>query len=336
MKIKLTSALLFCILFNFVYTQPVKNSDTLRIGFWNVENLFDLEDDPDKNDEEFTPNGKKHVTQEILDLKLNQLTKALRDLNVDILGLCEVENRVVMELLNKRYAEKDYEIIHYESPDRRGIDVGLFFDPSRFRVILSKPISVQLGEGRVTRDILYVMGEFEDITLHLFVNHWPSHWGGTEATIPLRKIAAKTLRREVDLILDEDPEAEILIMGDLNDNPWDPSVKTHLGSTLEEDSVFVEGKYLWNLMAPFVGKSNGGTYKYRGKDKIIDHIIISPGLNDSKGLSVLSQSIQILDTPEYRQQEGNYTGYPFRFWAGNKLLGGYSDHLAIKVAIIKK
>ncbi len=305
---------------------------TLTVSFWNVENLFDLEDDPNKRDDEFTPTGQKHVTQEILDLKLNHLVEMLTDLNADILGLAEVENSAVLEMLDLRYQKRDYRIVHYESRDVRGIDVAMLYDPHRFTLVSSSPISVDLGGGRPTRDILHVLGKFRGVELHLFVNHWPSHWGGTEATNPLRALAAATLRNKIDAILKNDRDAEIVIMGDLNDQPTAPSVAQHLGSSVSLQDVRARRGMLWNLMGPFVDEVNGGSYKYGGKDLVYDQIIVSPGLADTLGLFALPESIHIPGDPKYRQR-GEYEGYPFRFWTGNRLLGGYSDHLPVSVSI---
>ena len=155
-----------------VFTEP------LSIGFWNVENLFDLEDDPDKNDDEFALGGRKNVDQEIYDLKIKNSSEVLSDLNVDILGLCEVENYKVLNDLNDSYKERDYEIIHYDSPDSRGIDNALFYDKNRFSIISSRAIENKLKNCGTTRDILYVLGEYNDARLHIFVNHWPSNYGG--------------------------------------------------------------------------------------------------------------------------------------------------------------
>lgn len=320
------------IFLSFACRAASPNDMPLTLSFWNVENLFDLEDDPDKRDEEFTPAGEKHVTQEILDLKLNHLAEMLTDLNADILGLAEVENGAVLEMLNHSYHERDYSIVHYESPDVRGIDVALLYDSRRFTVISSSPIPVDLGDGRPTRDILYVVGRFSGVELHLFVNHWPSHWGGKEATDPLRTVAAVTLRKEIDAVMKKNSVAEIVIMGDLNDQPSAPSVSRHLGSSFSLEYVEESRGMLLNLMEPFVGRADGGSYKYGGKDLVYDQIIVSPGLVDSIGLSVLPRSVHIPDDPKYRQQ-GEYEGYPFRFWVGDRLLGGYSDHLPVSVTI---
>ncbi|MFQ6673261.1 MAG: endonuclease/exonuclease/phosphatase family protein [Fidelibacterota bacterium] len=305
----------------------------LTVGFWNVENLFDLEDDPIKDDDEFTPMGRKHVTGDILATKLENLSEVLTKMDADVLGLAEVENRRVAEMLDERCTRRDYTVIEYESPDFRGIDVAFLYDAARFRVLSSEPVPVDLGEARPTRDILHVRGEFAGETLHIFVNHWPSHWDGTEQTNPFRAKAARTLRSQIDAILKDDPAAEIVVLGDLNDQPTAPSVATHLGCTLSRDSVSVGRPTLWNLMAPFLDRVNQGTYKYRGNDLVYDQIIVSPGLTDSKGLTVLPRSLEIFDGPKYRQQEGMFRGYPFRFWAGDSLLGGYSDHLPVMVSI---
>ena len=294
---------------------------SLRVGFWNVENLFDLEDDPTTRDEEFALGGRKNVTQEIYDLKLKNCSYVLADLNADVLGLCEVENYFVLDELNDAFTGRDYKIIHYDSPDSRGIDNALLYDPNVFNVISSTPIQNTLPDGNLTRDILYVKGEYAGYTLHIFVNHWPSNYGGKEKAIPKRRSTARLLANEVAKLLSEDPDADILLMGDFNEDPTDDNV--HILKSVNMTS----------MMASMMGQRKVGTYVYKGVDYFMDQIIISEGLNDDKGL--IAGKAQILDKPFYRQQEGNYAHYPFRFWAGNKLLGGYSDHLAVYVKILK-
>lgn len=310
-----------------------RQAPPLSVGFWNVENLFDLEDDPVKQDDEFTPQGRKKVTREVLDLKLKNLAHVLSLMDVDVLGLAEVENRQVLEMLNRQYTGRDYRVVHHESPDVRGIDVALLYDPRRFHLAESRAIPVDLGEARPTRDILYVRGETSGLELHIYVNHWPSHWDGTEQTNPLRAIAATTLRREVDRILETDPKADILLLGDFNDQPDAPSVTTHLGCSLMQDSISVGKSLLCNLMGPFLDQPGRGTLMWQGTELVYDQIIASPGMLDSTGLILLPGSLQIVDRPELRQEEGPFTGYPFRFWAGDSLLGGYSDHLPVMVSL---
>ena len=315
-KIKYKSLIIFGFL-SLLYSE-----EPLTVGFWNVENLFDLENNPNKNDDEFSIGGRKNVDQEIYDLKLKHCSEVLTDLNVDVLGLCEVENLVVLNDLNIAYPGRDYRIIHYESPDNRGIDNALLYDPDRFSIISSKPILNKLKNGGNTRDILYVEGKYQDRKLHLFVNHWPSNYGGREKSIPKRKSTAELIIKEIEMLQKSDEFAEIILLGDFNENPDEQNIK------------LLEKIGLTSLMKPMIGKSNIGTYVYRGKDYLYDQIIVNDQLQDDKNLVVLNDSVYILDLPKYRQQEGNYKHYPFRFWAGNRLLGGYSDHLAVKVKIV--
>ena len=315
-KIKYKSLIIFGFL-SLLYSE-----EPLTVGFWNVENLFDLENNPNKNDDEFSIGGRKNVDQEIYDLKLKQCSEVLSDLNVDVLGLCEVENLVVLNDLNIAYLGRDYRIIHYESPDNRGIDNALLYDPDRFSIISSKPILNKLKNGGNTRDILYVEGNYQGRRLHLFVNHWPSNYGGREKSIPKRKSTAELIIKEIEMLQKSDEFAEIILLGDFNENPDEQNIK------------LLEKIGLTSLMKPMIGKSNIGTYVYRGKDYLYDQIIVNDQLQDDKNLVVVNDSVYILDLPKYRQQEGNYKHYPFRFWAGNRLLGGYSDHLAVKVKII--
>ena len=299
----------------------MSSQEYLSIAFWNIENLFDLVDDPNKNDDEFSIGGRKNVTSEIYDLKIKHSAEVLLDLNADILGLCEVENLSVLQDLNRSFAKRDYDIIHYDSPDERGIDNVLLYDKSRFKVLNSRPIRNSLNNKDKTRDILYVLGQFQSDTLHIFVNHWPSNYGGVEQSIPKRAATANLIKNEIKKIQSKNSYAEIVLLGDFNEDPDDANVKS-----LEEVG-------LKSLMKSMIGKPKVGTYVYRGKDYFYDQIIINDGLNDNKNLAVVKNSVYILDLPKYRQQEGKYKHYPFRFWAGSRLLGGYSDHLAVKFLI---
>ena len=312
------------LLLYFTLSCFVSGSDLLSIGFWNVENLFDLENDPSKRDDEFAIGGKKNVTSDIYELKIKRSVEVLTDLNVDILGLCEVENISVLSDLNNSYKGRDYKIIHFDSPDERGIDNALLYDQNKFSILASKPIENKLGGNDKTRDILYVKGAFLDVTLHIFVNHWPSNYGGKERAIPKRKATAELLMKQIKTIQKNDKLAEIILIGDFNEDPIDDNVK------ILEKLGFI------NQMSPMMGDRNKGTYVYRGKDYFYDQIIISEGLNTNQGLHFLKDSVFILDKPKYRQQDGKYKHYPFRFWAGNNLLGGYSDHLATKIVLRKK
>ena len=314
---------IYSLLIILALLSTLKSEESLSVGFWNAENLFDLEDDPNKNDNEFAIGGKKNVDQEIYDLKIKNCSEVLLDLDVDVLGLCEVENVQVLNDLNIAYRERDYSIVHYDSPDKRGIDNAFMYDSEHFSVLSSRAIPNKLKNGSSTRDILHVIGEYEKETLHIFINHWPSNYGGKEKAIPKRTSTAQLIIREIDLLRKRDKFSEIILLGDFNENPDDENIK------------LLETVNLSSLMMPMLGKPKIGTYVYRGKDYFYDQIIVNDELLDNENLSIVSGSVYILDHPKYRQQEGNYSHYPFRFWAGNRLLGGYSDHLAIRVEIIK-
>ncbi len=298
------------------------SGQSVRLGFWNVENLFDLENDPTTNDDEFALGGKKNVTKEIYNLKLKNCAEVLTDINADILGLCEVENYFVLDELNRVYVDRDYNIIHYDSPDGRGIDNALLYDPDEFTVLKSRAIGNTLKDGHPTRDILYVLGNYKGKELHIFVNHWPSNYGGKEQAIPKRRTTARLLVNEIANILSDNSNAEIVLLGDFNEDPTDENVQ------------ILKSVNMINLMEPMMGTPQVGTYVWKGEDHFLDQIIISTALKDGEGLDAGNGSI--LDKPKYRQQDGDYAHYPFRFWAGNRLLGGYSDHLPVYVEIIIK
>ena len=322
MKLYINIFIIFILTFFLFNCGEEVNQSHLSVGFWNTENLFDLIDDPEKRDEEFAAGGKKNVTKEIYELKVKNCSEVLRDLNVDVLGLCEVENKAVLNDLNNAYKEKNYKIIHYDSPDERGIDNALLYDPKKFELISSKPIVNNLKGKNKTREILYVKGKFNDNTLHIFVNHWPSNYGGREKSIPKRNSTAKLLINEIKKIKKAESQTNIILLGDFNEDPDDENV------------ALLNSVGLTSLMLDMIGKKDVGTYRYRGMNYLYDQIIVSEEIIDQKGITIADSSVYILDLPKYRQQEGKYNMYPFRFWAGDRLLGGYSDHLAIKVDLV--
>ena len=323
-KFKKATLIVTWLTLSMVYVSCSQDREPLVVAYWNVENLFDTVDDPETNDEEFSLGGRKNVTQEIYDLKIKHTAEVLADLDADIIGLSEVEHSWVLEDVNQAYLDRDYEIIEYESPDERGIDNALMYDPKRFKVIASRPITNTLPSGDKTRDILYVKGEYAGETLHLFVNHWPSNYGGRKKAIPKRAATAQLVVKQVSAILQSNAAAEIILLGDFNEEPNEMNVQS------------LKAVGLSSLMEPMLGHPKIGTYVYRGEDLFPDQIIIHESMRDEEGLAIVPASASILDLPKYRQQEGKYAHYPFRFWAGNNLLGGYSDHLAVWVEIRKK
>ncbi len=301
------------------------------MAFWNVENLFDTVDDPRTNDDEFTPTGKSEWTQARLETKYQHLAQVINSMNAgkgpDVLGLAEVENRAVITALVKGHLKRKYKIIQQDSPDERGIDCVLLYDPAVITLKRDRFIPVQLPDNDKTRDI--VEGQFvvAGKSFYVFINHWPSRWGGTEATDPLRRIAAATLRSQIDILQKADPAVDILIMGDLNDHPGDPSVLQVLAAKPNPDKLLY-GELL-NTIWPLNQDPRAGTYMYRGQWSVIDQVIVSRGLLDNRNFTWVKGSTGRFLKSYMLQQSGKYAGYPNRTYAGGNYLGGYSDHLPV-------
>ncbi len=304
------------------------------VAFWNVENLFDLQDDPFRNDDDFTDSGRYAWTQERLDLKYDRLSQVMNDINgrrgADIMGLCEVENLPVLEPLLATYLDRPYAVVHKDSPDERGIDCALLYDKTRFVLVHAKFHPVLLPGDDHTRDILEAelsLGTQPNKRLFVFVNHWPSRWGGRVQTDPKRRMAAEVLRQRVDEILTKWPKADIVIMGDLNDHPDDASVHDVLLARAPE-SESLPGMLInttWDIHLD----PQTGTYMYRGDWGVLDQMIISQGMLDEKRFHWVEGSTTVFKPGYLRQKDGEYQGWPWRMYAGGNYLGGYSDHLPV-------
>lgn len=311
-------------------TADLQPEAAFTVMFYNVENLFDLEDDPDKADEEFTPLGEKRWDEQRYQTKLNHLSKVISSTGAelpDVIGLCEVENRKVLEDLANtgKLKGKAYQIIHRESPDGRGIDVALLYNPDRIALREAGVIETFLpvGDRPNTRLILHASGKVNDRNVHFFVNHWPSRWGGKEASEPKRLAVAENLRSYLDEVIENDPDAEIVLMGDFNDHPDDRSLTDALGAGPVGSS-----SELLNLMYD-MHKKGLGSYNYRGEWGALDQFIVSSTLLDGSALDVKPESAQFIrhDWMMYVNDEG--MAYPSRTYGGTNYYGGYSDHLPI-------
>ncbi len=305
------------------------------VVFYNVENLFDTINDPLKQDDEFTPSGKYAWSGERYKHKLSQLSKVIANSGDELpllVGLAEVENRAVLEdlIAQPELKSGQYEIIHFESLDERGIDVALMYRSKLFKPEHIETLFVQLGVGkRPTRDILYVSGKLKSgPLLHVFVNHWPSRYGGQEQSEPNRIAASRVLRTAVDAVVSNDSNASILIMGDFNDYPDNLSLYQELSAKGQEDSGL-----LVNLMH---GKEEllRGSYNYRGEWGFLDQIIVSRAMYEGGAIMTKPESAEpyfidgmLYTDPKYGDIK------PARSFAGSDYLGGFSDHLPIRVAI---
>ncbi len=316
------------------------------IGFYNVENLFDTKDHPETNDSDFTPSGLNQWTSERYRSKLGKLSEVIGKMGMEyspdgiaILGVAEVENRAVLEDLVKHPGLKprNYQIVHFDSPDPRGIDVALLYQPKYFEVTHAHTIPLgaysEEGEVRGTRDILYVSGRFDGEPIHLLVNHWPSRRGGEKATQPLRNAAAMLCKEVIDSLQKLDPKAKILVMGDLNDDPVSPSVKEVLKGRREIAEVSAGD--MFNPMYQFF-KKGIGTLAYRDAWSLFDQIVITEGFARPQEKGYYYYQARIFNPPFMSQSSGPFKGYPLRTFAGNEFLDGYSDHFPVYIYIVKK
>lgn len=332
------SAVLLSVIFGFVACneEPAGSYDTKRsitVMFYNVENLFDIINNQGERDIEFTPGSEKKWDSERYQKKLDDISKVISSVNTielpEIIGLCEIENRSVLDDLVKTTVLHDgnYEIAHFESPDYRGIDCALLFRPDEFRVVSKSSVHVSFPDDPEysTRDILYVKGKtLNNEEFHIFVNHWPSRIGGLEETEIKRVVVAGILKSKADSVIQQNPEANILIMGDMNDEPSNKSLSEVLGAKNPEtgDAPMV------NLMFPqHVEKK--GSYNYRGNWNMLDNIVISGSLLDNTGFRCTERKGYVFSEPWMEYKAENGTVSPNRTYGGPNYYGGVSDHFPV-------
>ncbi len=307
---------LFIIPIILLLSLPLLGQRAERIAFYNVENLFDTIDGPN-NDEEFLPAGKKQWNSLRYFEKIEHVNKVFCELNKPmIMGLCEVENVSVMnEIIKNGKSMKEYQTIHYDSQDARGIDVGMIYNSKKLKLLEDGFIRYVLpGQTKATsRDIVWAKFSYKKESFYVMVNHWPSRRGGTEKSEPKRVKAANSARKFIDSLLSINQNTKIILMGDLNDYPSNKSVQ-----------LIME-----KLYPKITSTSNkfGGTHNYRGEWSILDHICISKGWNEGP-LFAHEEDGTIL-TLEYLLSTYKGNVVPFRTYGGAKYLGGYSDHLPV-------
>ncbi len=309
-----------------------------QIAFYNVENLFDTIDDPKTEDSEFLPASKAQWTGDRYEVKLENLCKVILDIGngkgPDVLGLCEVENDKVLTDLTAMLATKKqiYRVVHFESADPRGIDVALLYKPEKLTVLSSHFIRFDLPntEWKRTRDILYVKGELPNKeVVHLYVNHFPSRREGTAESSYKRQFAASQLRKSVDSVLNTNANANIVIMGDFNDEPTDSSMSISLGAKGNTEQAAKSGLYNCMTVLKALGQ---GSHNYKKEWSMLDQVIVSRVMIAGKSkVSYVSESATIYKEEWMLEQEERYKGQPYRTYAGSKYLGGYSDHLPVYI-----
>lgn len=309
----------------------------MAVAFYNLENLFDTEDDPNKDDQEFLPSSAQQWTPDRYKQKLTNLASVIQKLGdadgPELLGVCEIENRKVLEDLAAQPALKDrnYQVIHFEGPDERSIDVALLYKNGVFRVLEQKAIPVILPDAKdKTRDLLQVKGTLAGDTLTIFVNHWPSKRGGADESDPKRQAVASLVRRLVDTELIQNPGAKILLMGDFNDTPDSKAIAEGLNAVNNTNPE--PALQLYNAFAHFVDEKKG-SYNYKGAWDMIDQMMLSKNLLAKKGLQYVPNSATIYQEDRILEPEGKFKGSPLRTYAGKKYMGGYSDHLPIYITL---
>ncbi|MFM7005728.1 MAG: endonuclease/exonuclease/phosphatase family protein [Flavobacteriales bacterium] len=289
-----------------------------KVAFYNVENLFDTIDGSN-DDAEFLPNAASNWNTEKYNTKLQHIRQVMSELQMPmIVGLCEIENKQVLtDLIG---ADKRYSIVHYESPDARGIDVGLLYRKDLLQLKGSGNIRFTLPGDTIpsSRDIVWAKFKYKKETLYVMVNHWPSRRGGTDQSAPRRLKAAQEAAQFIAQIQQNEPRAKIIFMGDLNDHPIDAGPQL-IAAKLKPQITKESGVF-------------GGSYNYKNEWEVLDHMLVSANAFEGK-FQVQTESGKIHSFPflltEYKGQT-----VPNRTYAGSKYLGGYSDHLPVSIDVI--
>src|SRR5436190_21301304 len=328
-----------------VFSQK-ENYHPALIGFYNLENFYDTVNNLMVDDEEFLPNSERHYNTRIFLDKVNRLASVISQIGIDVnpdglalMGVSEIENDTVLTILvnHKDLKNRNLKIVHYNSPDVRGIDVGLLYNPKYFKPIYSNKLFVKLPGGSkdsyFTRDVLYVKGVMDGDTIHVFVNHWPSRSGGEERSIPARAAAAAVDKRIIDSLMSVNPNSKVVIMGDLNDDPVSPSLTRTLGAKGNIADVKTSG--LYNPWVDFY-KRGSGTIAYQDSWGLFDQVVISQAWLDKQQTGYFFYKANIFNKEFMVQQSGKYKGYPKRTWDGTTYNYGYSDHFPVFVTMLKK
>jgi hypothetical protein len=311
------------------------------IAFYNIENLFDTINDPNFNDDDFTPEGSYRWTGERYWAKIKNMSEVISQIGDEyvkggpaIIGIAEIENRSVLYDLTQSAALKqsDYDIVHYDCEYSRGVDVGFLYRKQHFTPTRSISYKLQLPDNYKTRDVLMVAGELDGETIHILVNHWPSRRGGEKRSEPGRMAAAQLCRSISDSIFRTSSDAKIFIMGDFNDDPSDKSILEGLQAKTTKDNLQVN-----ELFNPYFAlyKKGIGSLAYQDAWNLFDQIIVSEPLVRENINGYKLVAAKVFNRKFLTQKEGQYAGYPFRTYVGETWQGGYADHFPSYVFIAK-
>lgn len=321
------------------------------VVFYNLENFFDTINDPETRDDEFTPEGSRKWNTVKYNKKLHNMERVFFDIASiqksypAVIGVSEVETRGVLEdiVSTPKLAPANYRIVHYDSPDRRGIDVGFLYRPDIFKLEGSAEIPFKMpGQPNfLTRGFVTMWGTIDDEPFFFLVSHWPSRLGGKEASSPKREAAGRAVRMIKDSVLRNNPATKVIIMGDLNDDATDKSI-------VDPDCLGAKAKVkdlqTGDFYNPFIDvlKAGMGTLAYQDSWNLFDNIIVSENLvNDKEGLRLKKSDGSkyngyIFRRPYMVQQSGQYRGYPLRTFVGTNFQDGFSDHFPVYIYIGKQ
>lgn len=324
------------------------------VAFYNLENLFDtIPNNPLGRDDEFTPAGKNHWTGDRYWSKIENLARAISNFTTAVtpngpafIGVSEIENRTVLEDLVKAVDKRlvadgkkpwNLQIVHHDSPDRRGVDVAALYNPRYFRLhsVSNSLLSIPSNPNFRSRDQMCVTGVMGADTLSVIVNHWPSRMGGQQQSNYLREAAAALSKHIADSLWTLRPNQGVIVMGDLNDDPMDPSCAKVLGAAKKADKVSEHQFYnpFWQMLDRGIG-----TLAYRSQWNLFDQIIVSGSLLESNtGKHRLHfWKAQVNNFEFLRDNEGTRQNYPLRTFSGGSYLNGYSDHFPTEIFLIRQ
>lgn len=318
----------------------------VAIGFYNCENLFDTVDNPEKKDEDFTPNGPFHNNTTVYQNKLHNTATVFQKMGTDItpdgpavIGVAEVENGDVLRhvALQPEIKARNYQVICFPTSDERGISTGMLYNPKYLTVLHAEPIKVpveSIGWSRPTRDVLHVHGVLAGDTVHFLVNHWPSKAGDEAGSAPGRRLAAEVNKRFIDSLLGKDANTKIFLLGDLNDGPRSEGVRKILKA--KADVAETELKDVYN---PWINveKKGNGSHCYQGEWSMIDQIMLSGAVIKNNNNKWKYYSSEIFKPSFLLHRIGAEKGLPHRSYTVASVWdNGYSDHLPVLVYLIEK
>ena len=331
--LKKTGLLLGLILLSITHSLHAQKKKLIAVGFYNLENYYDTLNDPRVNDDEFTPDGANAYSGKVFKKKVDNLSSVIEKMGMEktdeglaILGVAEIENEEVLKVLcaHPNLAKRNWKVVHFDSPDERGVDVGLLYNPALFKLMSAQAlrVPVELGD-RPTRDILYVSGRLSGDVVHVFVNHWPSRRGGESATREKRKLAASVSKKIIDSLLKINPLTKVILMGDLNDDPINASVTEVLEAKGKPGEVRT-----YNMFNPWLNfyKQGNGTMAYQDTWGLFDQILVSSGFLRKMSGGLQYEEAEIFNRSFMIEKFGQYKGYPKRSYSNGVWNDGYSDH----------